>query len=52
MDRTLYVSGNKIKIADLKKILGDDISTFDTGIKEIQESPFNVSLDKISKIYA
>ena len=52
MDGTLYVSGNKIKIADLKKILGDDISTFDTGIKEIQESPFNVSLDKISKIYA
>ena len=36
----------------MKKVLGDDISTFDTGIKEIQGSPLDVSLDKISKIYA
>lgn len=51
-DNTLYVTGNKMKLADLKKVLGDDISTFDTGIKEIQGSPLDVSLDKISKIYA
>ena len=51
-DSTIYVTGNKMKLADLKKVLGDDISTFDTGIKEIQGSPLDVSLDKISKIYA
>ena len=51
-DNTLYVTGNKMKLGDLKKVLGDDISTFDTGIKEIQGSPLDVSLDKISKIYA
>lgn len=49
---TLYVTGNKIKVADLKRILGDHISTFETGIKEIQGIPLDVSLDKISKIYA
>ena len=50
-DDVLYVSGNKLKLSDLKKVLGNDISTFATTIKEIQGLPIDVSLDKISRIY-
>jgi len=42
-DRTLYVSGNKIKLDDMRKILGDHISTFNTKIKEIQGIPVEVT---------
>ena len=50
-DDVLYVTGNKLKLADLKIILGDGISTFATKIKENQGIPVDVSLDKISRIY-
>jgi hypothetical protein len=52
MDNTLYVSGNKIKLADMRKILGDEIFTFDTNIKEIQGIPREVGDDKITRIYS
>ena len=52
VDTTLYVSGNKIKLADMKRVLGDDISTFNADVDEIQKGSFDVSVDKIRKIYA
>jgi hypothetical protein len=52
VDDTVYVSGNKMKLADMKRVLGDDISTFSIDVDEIQKGSFDVSVDKIRKIYA
>ena len=52
VDNTLYVTGNKMKLADLKRVLGDEISTFSADVDEIQKGSFDVSVDKIRKIYA
>ena len=52
VDNTLYVTGNKMKLADLKRVLGDEIYTFSADVDEIQKGSFDVSVDKIRKIYA
>ena len=52
VDNTLYVSGNKMKLADLKRVLGDEISTFTADVDEIQKGSYDVSVDKIRKIHA
>lgn len=51
-DETIYVTGNGMKMDDLKRVLGADISTSDVDVAEIQGDPFDVSVDKIRKIYA
>lgn len=51
-DNTMYVTGNSIKVADMKNVLGEDISLFKTDTDEIQGKPFKVSEDKIRKIYS
>jgi hypothetical protein len=51
IDDTLYVTGNSIKVADMKRVLGEDIKLFKTDTDEIQATPFNVSIDKIRRIH-
>lgn len=51
IDETLYVTGNSIKVADMKFVLGEDIQLFKTDIVEIQAKPLDVSIDKIGRIY-
>ena len=51
-DTTMYVTGNSIKIGDMKNVLGEDISLFKTGINEIQGEPLKVAEDKIRRIYS
>lgn len=51
-DKTMYVTGNSIKVEDMKAVLSEDISLFKTEIAEIQGKPFDVSLDKIRTIYS
>jgi hypothetical protein len=51
-DDTKYVTGNSIKVEDMKAVLGEDISLFNTKINEIQGKPFDVSLEKIRTIYS
>ena len=48
---TKYVTGNSIKVEDMKAVLGEDISLFNTDINEKQGKPFDVSLDKIRTIW-
>ena len=50
-DETTYVTGNGLKMDDLKRVLGADISTKKIEVPEIQGDPFDVSVDKIRKIY-
>jgi len=50
-DTTLYVSGNEMKLADMKRVLGAGITTIDDEVDEIQANPLSVSKDKIRKIY-
>jgi hypothetical protein len=49
-DNTMYITGNSIKVQDMKAVLGDGIALFDTKIQEIQGEPFDVSLDKIRTV--
>jgi len=51
VDQTLYVTGNSIKVGDMKFVLGEDIQLFKTDLKEIQDKPLEVSIDKIRRIY-
>jgi len=51
LDNTLYVTGNSIKVADMKSVLGENIQLFKTDLKEIQDKPLEVSIDKIRRIY-
>lgn len=51
IDKTLYVTGNSIKVADMKRVLGEDIQLFKIDIDEIQENSLEVSKDKIRRIY-
>jgi len=51
LKNTMYVTGNSIKVADMKNVLGENISLFKTNIDEIQGMPLEVSKDKIRKIY-
>ena len=50
-DETTYVTGSGIKLDDFKRILGPDIFTKKIEVPEIQGDPFDVSVDKIRKIY-
>ena len=50
-NNTMYVTGNTIKVGDMKNVLGEDISLFKPNIDEIQGKPLKVSEDKIRKIY-
>jgi hypothetical protein len=50
-DETTYVTGSGIKLDDFKRILGEDIFTKKIEVPEIQGDPFDVSVDKIRKIY-
>jgi hypothetical protein len=50
-NNTMYVTGNTIKVGDMKNVLGEDILLFKPNIDEIQGKPLKVSEDKIRKIY-
>ncbi len=51
IDRTLYVTGNSIKVGDMKRVLGEDIQLFKTDVDEIQANSLDVSKDKIRRIH-
>ena len=51
LNKTMYVTGNSIKVEDMRKVLGENIDLFKTNVEEIQGNPLRVSEDKIRKIF-
>ena len=48
-DKTIYATGNGVKLDDLKAVLGQDITNKDLKVPEIQAVPMRASEDKIRR---